>query len=162
MASATPNQPPALGSVAPEFTLQGTSGAQKVGGIMPCLTVLFFFPRANTATCRTEAQDFSALLPGFTAAGAQVLGLSDDPLSALETFRAKAALDMPLLSDPGAIACSAYGVWAEKSMYGKTFMGILRTTFLIDRQGRIADMWRVARVAGHAQGVLDRAKGLGA
>lgn len=116
--------------------------------------VLFFYPRAGTPGCTREAQGFSALAQDFTAAGTAILGVSADPVKAQERFKAKCDLAVPLASDERHGMLEAYGVWGKKSMYGKTFMGVLRTTFLIDPEGRIIRLWRNVKVPGHADEVL--------
>jgi len=116
--------------------------------------VLFFYPRADTPGCTKEAIDFTRLSGAFAASGTAVLGVSADPPRAQEAFRDKHELATPLLSDEAHQMLEAYGVWGEKSMYGKTFHGILRTTVLIGANGRILRIWRHVRVDGHADEVL--------
>jgi len=116
--------------------------------------VLFFYPRADTPGCTREAIDFTRLKDAFTAAGAAVLGISADPLKAQEKFRDKHSLGIPLISDETHEMLEAYGAWGEKSMYGKSFLGILRTTVLIGADGKVARIWRNVRVDGHADEVL--------
>ncbi|MEZ2147209.1 peroxiredoxin [Bradyrhizobium sp. DN5] len=122
--------------------------------------VLFFYPRADTPGCTREAIDFTRLADAFTAAGTAVLGISADPLKAQEKFRDKHKLAMPLISDETHEMLEAYGAWGEKSMYGKSFLGILRTTVLVGGDGRVARIWRNVRVDGHADEVLEAARGL--
>jgi peroxiredoxin Q/BCP len=122
--------------------------------------VLFFYPRADTPGCTREAIDFTRLKDAFTAAGAAVLGISADPLKAQEKFRDKHSLGIPLVSDEAHEMLEAYGAWGEKSMYGKSFLGILRTTVLIDANGKVAKVWRNVRVYGHADQVLEAARSL--
>lgn len=116
--------------------------------------VLFFYPRAGTPGCTIEANDFSRLAPQFERQGAAVLGVSADPQAALQRFRAKNDLKVALASDETLAMLEAYGVWAEKSLYGKTFMGVVRTTVLIDENGRVVRVWRNVKVPGHAEAVL--------
>lgn len=116
--------------------------------------VLFFYPRAGTPGCTIEANDFSRLAPQFERQGAAVLGVSADPQAALQRFRAKNNLKVALASDETLAMLEAYGVWAEKSLYGKTFMGVVRTTVLIDEDGRVMRVWRNVKVPGHAEAVL--------
>jgi peroxiredoxin Q/BCP len=123
--------------------------------------VIFFYPRANTPGCTLEAMDFSRQAKAFAASGTAVLGVSADPLKAQESFRDKHKLAIPLLSDEKLGMLEAYGVWGEKSMYGKTFMGIVRTTVLVDQNGRIARIWSPVKVDGHAADVLAAARQLG-
>jgi len=122
--------------------------------------VLFFYPKADTPGCTKEAIAFSALKPAFTKANTAVVGVSADPVKAQDAFKAKHALAIPLASDETHRMLEAYGVWGEKSMYGKKFMGITRTTFLIDQDGRIAQIWPKVKVEGHAEEVLAAAKDL--
>lgn len=120
--------------------------------------VIFFYPRADTPGCTLEAVAFSRLADAFAAAQTAVLGVSADPVTAQERFRDKHELTVPLLSDETLGMLKAYGVWGEKSMYGKTFMGIVRTTVLIDASGKVAKIWRNVRVDGHADEVLAAAQ----
>jgi peroxiredoxin Q/BCP len=122
--------------------------------------VLFFYPRADTPGCTREAIDFTRLQSAFADAGAAVLGISADSLKAQESFRNKHQLSTPLISDEKHEMLEAYGAWGEKSMYGRTFLGIIRTTVLIDAKGRIAKVWRNVRVDGHADEVLAAASSL--
>ena len=122
--------------------------------------VLFFYPRADTPGCTREAIDFTRLQSAFADAGAAVLGISADSLKAQESFRNKHQLSTPLISDEKHEMLEAYGAWGEKSMYGRTFLGIIRTTVLIDAKGRIAKVWRHVRVDGHADEVLAAASSL--
>lgn len=145
-----------LGAKAPDFTLpRDGGGSVTLSDLRGGPVVLFFYPKANTPGCTTEARDFTALLPEFEAAGATVLGISRDSVKKQENFVAKQGLAMPILSDAEGDVCETYGVWAEKSMYGKTFMGIVRTTVLIDADGSIARVWDRVKVAGHAAEVRD-------
>ena len=116
--------------------------------------VLFFYPRADTPGCTREAIDFTRLESAFADEGAVVLGISADTVKAQESFRAKHQLSVPLISDEQHEMLEAYGAWGEKSMYGRNFMGIIRTTVLIGANGRIAKIWRNVRVDGHADEVL--------
>ncbi len=120
--------------------------------------VLFFYPRADTPGCTKEAIDFTRLRSAFAEAGTAVVGVSGDPPRAQEAFRNKHQLGVPLASDEKHEMLQAYGVWGEKSMYGKTFMGILRTTVLVGGDGRIFRIWRNVRVDGHADEVLAAAQ----
>ena len=123
--------------------------------------VLFFYPRADTPGCTREAIDFTRLKGDFAAAGTAVLGVSADTVKAQESFRNKHELAIPLISDEQHKLLEAYGAWGEKSMYGRSFMGIIRTTVLIGSNGRIARIWRNVRVDGHADEVLAAARELG-
>ena len=147
---------PAIGEIAPDFTLQRDGGDQVTLSVLrggP--VVLFFYPRDDTSGCTTEAKDFTARLSSFQAKGAKVLGISRDSVASHEKFVAKQELGIPLLADEDGAVTEAYGVWVEKSMYGRTYMGIERSTFLIGSDGTIRESWRKVRVKGHAQTVLD-------
>ena len=120
--------------------------------------VLFFYPRADTPGCTREAIDFTRLKSAFAESGTAVLGVSGDTVKAQESFRNKHQLSVPLISDEQHGMLEAYGAWGEKSMYGRNFMGIIRTTVLIGADGRIARIWRNVRVDGHAQEVLEVAR----
>lgn len=122
--------------------------------------VLFFYPRADTPGCTREAIDFTRLADAFAAAGTAVLGISADPLKAQEKFRDKHKLGIPLISDEKHEMLEAYRAWGQKSMYGKSFLGILRTTILVGTDGRVARIWRNVRVDGHADEVLEAARSL--
>ena len=122
--------------------------------------MLFFYPRADTPGCTKEAIEFTRLAGAFAESQTAVLGVSADPLKAQETFRNKHQLAIPLISDENHEMLEAYGAWGEKSMYGRTFQGILRTTVLIGSDGRIARTWRNVKVDGHADEVLAAARAL--
>lgn len=117
--------------------------------------VVFFYPKADTPGCTTEAQDFSALIDGFSARGAVVVGVSRDPVKKLDRFKTRHGLKVILASDETTDVCETWGVWVEKQLYGRKFMGVERSTFLIDPQGVIRRVWRKVSVKGHAQAVLD-------
>jgi peroxiredoxin Q/BCP len=117
--------------------------------------VLFFYPRADTPGCTREAIDFTRLKDAFAESGTAVLGISADTVKAQESFRNKHELSIPLISDEKHEMLEAYGAWGEKSMYGKTFEGVLRTTIAIGADGRVAKIWRNVKVDGHAQTVLE-------
>jgi len=123
-------------------------------------TVVFFYPKADTPGCTNEAKDFSALIGDFEAAGARVIGVSRDPVRALGRFKTKHDLKVILGSDEAGAVTEAFGVWVEKSMYGRTYMGIERSTFLIDAGGTVRRVWRSVKVKGHAQDVLEVARAL--
>lgn len=143
------------GMKAPDFTLPRDGGEMvSLADFAGKPVVLFFYPKASTPGCTTEAVDFTSLLPQFEAAGAVVLGVSKDTVKRQENFSEKQELGMPLLSDAEGTVCEEYGVWAEKKMYGKTFMGIVRTTYLIGADGMIARVWPKVKVNDHAEEVL--------
>lgn len=122
--------------------------------------VVYFYPRDDTPGCTTEARDFSALGEAFDAAGITVIGVSRDTPMQHARFAAKHALTVRLASDESGDACAAFGVWGEKKLYGKTFMGIERATFLFDASGKLAKAWRKVKVPGHADAVLEATKEL--
>ncbi|KIV68253.1 Thiol peroxidase, Bcp-type [Rhizobium sp. UR51a] len=122
--------------------------------------VLYFYPKDDTSGCTAEAIDFSALGGEFEAANTVVIGISPDSVKSHDKFAAKHSLSVMLASDEERKVLEAYGVWKEKSMYGKKYMGVERTTFLVGPDGKIAEIWNKVKVAGHAQAVLDAAKKL--
>lgn len=122
--------------------------------------VLYFYPKADTPGCTTEACGFNEALKEFDGAGLTVIGVSRDTVSKLDKFADKYALDFPLASDEAGHVTEAYGVWVEKKLYGKTHMGIERSTFLVGADGKIARIWRKVKVPGHVEAVLDASKAL--
>jgi peroxiredoxin Q/BCP len=151
----------AAGDRAPAFTLPGESGEDiSLADFKGRKLVLYFYPKADTPGCTREAMDFSQLAKSFAKAGTAVVGVSADPVRALGRFREKHDLKVPLLSDETHAMLEAYGVWGKKSMYGRTFMGVKRTTVLIGPDGRIAKVWQNVKVPGHAEEVLAAAKAL--
>ncbi len=122
--------------------------------------VLYFYPKDDTSGCTREAQDFTALIADFAKAGAAVVGISKDSVKSHAKFIGKYDLKVGLGSDEEGAVCEAFGTWVEKSMYGKKYMGIERSTFLIDANGQIARVWRKVKVPGHAAEVLEAAKAL--
>lgn len=152
---------PTEGSPAPQFRLPRDGGGEvSLADFAGRKLVLYFYPKADTSGCTREAQDFSTLTAEFAAAGADILGVSADPVKKLDAFKAKHHLAIPLASDETHHMLEAYGVWGEKSMYGRTYMGIARSTFLIGPDGRIARIWPKVKVDGHAAEVLAAAKAL--
>jgi thioredoxin-dependent peroxiredoxin len=149
----------AEGAKAPAFRLPRDGGETvSLADFAGQKLVLFFYPRASTPGCTKEAIDFTRLTPAFAENGTAVLGVSADPVKAQETFRNKYQLSVPLVSDEAHGMLESYGVWGEKSMYGKTFLGISRTTVLIGPDGRIVKIWRNVKVDGHADEVLAAAR----
>lgn len=146
---------------APDFTLPAT-GNQNVtlSALRPSCVVLYFYPRDDTTGCTRESIGFSELAEDFSSLGTCVFGISKDSLKKHEKFAAKHDILVPLLSDEHGHTCEDYGVWKEKNMYGKTYMGIERTTFLIDGQGRICRIWPKVKVPGHARDVLEAVRAL--
>jgi len=153
--------PLAEGAMAPPFSLpRDGGGSVSLADYAGKKLVLFFYPRADTPGCTREAIDFTRLNDAFADEGAVVLGISADTVKAQESFRSKHQLSVPLISDEQHEMLEAYGAWGEKSMYGRNFMGIIRTTVLIGADGRIAKIWRNVRVDGHADEVLAAARAL--
>jgi peroxiredoxin Q/BCP len=149
------------GSKAPPFDLPGDDGGTvSLSDFKGRKLVLFFYPRADTPGCTRESIEFSKLRAGFAKAGTDVLGISADPVKAQDAFKKKHKLTVGLLSDEKHKMLEAYGAWGKKSMYGKTFMGIIRSTVLIGPDGKIARIWPKVRVDGHAEEVLAAAKAL--
>lgn len=147
------------GGKAPSFRLPRDGGdTVSLGDYTGKKLVLFFYPRADTPGCTKEAIEFTRLADAFAATGTAVLGVSADSIKAQEAFRDKHQLSIPLVSDEKHEMLDTYGVWGEKSMYGKTFQGILRTTALIGKDGRVIRIWRNVRVDGHADEVLAAAR----
>ena len=146
---------------APDFTLPRDGGdSVTLSALRGSAVVLFFYPRDDTSGCTKESIGFSEALQEFADAGVQVFGISKDSVKSHDKFVAKHELKTPLLSDETDTVCEAYGVWKEKKMYGKTFMGIERSTFLIDAEGKIARVWRKVKVPGHVEEVLEAARAL--
>ena len=146
---------------APDFTLPRDGGdSVTLSALRGSAVVLFFYPRDDTSGCTRESIGFSEALQEFADAGVQVFGISKDSVKSHDKFVAKHELKTPLLSDETDTVCEAYGVWKEKKMYGKTFMGIERSTFLIDAEGKIARVWRKVKVPGHVEEVLEAARAL--
>ncbi|WP_368183747.1 thioredoxin-dependent thiol peroxidase [Aestuariibius sp. HNIBRBA575] len=156
-------QSPALviGANAPEFTLpRDGAGDISLSDLRGQAVVLYFYPKDDTSGCTKQAIAFSERLAEFDALGAVILGVSKDSVTKHNKFRDKHSLKVALLSDEDSTTCEDYGVWVEKKMYGKTFMGIERATFLIAPDGKIAHIWRKVKVAGHEDAVLDQLKAL--
>jgi peroxiredoxin Q/BCP len=146
---------------APDFTLPVTGGGEiTLSAHRGRAVVLFFYPRDDTPGCTKESIGFSERLTEFREAGAEVFGISRDSMDKHDKFAAKHALTVPLLSDTDGAVTEAYGVWVEKNMYGRKSMGIERSTFLIDAEGRIAREWRKVKVPGHVDEVLEAVRAL--
>ncbi|MCI4680135.1 thioredoxin-dependent thiol peroxidase [Rhodoblastus acidophilus] len=149
------------GDAAPDFTLPRDGGDRmSLADFRGKKLVLYFYPKDDTSGCTMEAQDFNRLAGDFAAAGAVVVGASPDPVKQHDKFRDKYELTFPLLADESKEILGAYGVWVEKSMYGRKYMGVERSTFLIGPDGKIAQVWRKVKVPGHAQAVLAAVKSL--
>jgi len=150
-----------LGARAPDFRLaRDGGGTVSLEDFKGRKLVLYFYPRADTPGCTIEAKDFSRLQPAFAKAGIAVVGVSADPVKKQDAFKTRHALTTPLASDETHQMLEAYGVWMEKSMYGKKYMGINRTTVLIGTDGRIARIWPKVKIEGHAEEVLAAAKAI--
>ncbi len=144
------------GQKAPSFSLPSDDGGQvSLDGFRGKKVVLYFYPKDNTSGCTTQACDIRDNLPEFESRGAVVLGVSPDPLSSHEKFRTKFGLNFPLLSDETHEVAEAYGVWKEKSMYGKKYWGIERSTFIIDEEGMVEEVWRRVKAKEHAKKVSE-------
>ncbi|HWT64171.1 MAG TPA: thioredoxin-dependent thiol peroxidase [Ochrobactrum sp.] len=151
---------PQVGDLAPDFTLPSDSDTITLSSLKGKPVVLYFYPKDDTSGCTKEAIAFSQLKPEFDKIGARVIGLSPDSAEKHAKFRKKHELTVDLAADEDRTALEAYGVWVEKSMYGRKYMGVERATFLIDAEGRIAHVWEKVKVAGHAEAVLEAARAL--
>jgi thioredoxin-dependent peroxiredoxin len=150
-----------VGDIAPECSFTAPDGsAKKISDYRGKALIVYFYPKDDTSGCTKEAQEFTALMPDFAAAGAVVLGVSRDSEKSHAKFIAKYELGVELGSDGDGSVTEAFGVWVEKSMYGKKYMGIERSTFLIDAGGKITQVWRKVKVPGHAAAALEATKSL--
>jgi len=150
-----------LGKPVPEFSVAATSGETvSLSGLKGKIVVLYFYPKDNTPGCTTEGEDFTALNADFDKAGAVIYGVSRDSLKSHESFKAKLCMPFELLSDADETLCKLFGVIKMKNMYGKQVLGIERSTFVIDKTGKLAREWRGVKVDGHAREVLDFVKTL--
>ena len=150
-----------IGSEMPDVTVTGDGDKTLRLRDLPLPAVVYFYPRADTPGCTREASDFTALMDEFAAAGTSVLGISRDAPAAHAKFAAKHRLTVPLASDGDGSVCEAMGVWGEKQLYGRSYMGVERATFLFGANGRLARAWRKVRVPGHAAAVLAEARTIG-
>ena len=156
--TSAPLQP---GDIAPSVSLPRDGGdTVSLTDLAGKAVVLYFYPKDDTPGCTKEAQSFTDMVEDFASAGATILGVSKDPVKKHDKFRDKYGLKIALLSDEEGDVCERYGVWVEKSMYGKTYFGIERATFLIGPDGKIAQVWRKVKVPGHAEAVLEAVKAL--
>ena len=152
---------PGIGEKAPAFTLPRDGGdSVSLSDFKGRKLVLYFYPKADTPGCTKEAIAFNGLKRAFAKADTEIVGVSADPVKAQDKFRDKYSLKLALASDESKKMLTAYGVWGEKSMYGRKFMGVRRTTFLIGRDGRVAQVWENVKVPGHAEVVLAAAEAL--
>ncbi len=149
------------GDFAPDFTLPTDSDeALTLSSLRGRPVVLYFYPKDDTSGCTTEACEFRDLVPRFDSSKAVILGVSPDSVASHKKFKAKYELTFPLVADTEKVACQAYGVWKEKSMYGKKYMGVERTTFLIDADGKIARIYTKVKPAGHAAELIEAVNAL--
>ena len=152
---------PEIGDRAPDFTLPTDAGETlKLSKLKGAPVVLFFYPKDDTSGCTAEARAFTELAGEFADAGARVIGISPDGVASHAKFKTKHELDVTLAADEEKKVVESYGVWVQKSMYGRKYMGVERSTFLIDGKGRIAELWRKVKVPGHAQAVLAAVRAL--
>ncbi|HYJ59646.1 MAG TPA: thioredoxin-dependent thiol peroxidase [Methyloceanibacter sp.] len=150
-----------VGDKAPDFTLPADGGGTvSLKALKGKPVVLYFYPKDDTSGCTAEACAFRDALPDFSKVKAQIVGISRDSVASHDKFKKKYGLTFPLASDEDGKVCQAYGVWAEKSMYGRKYMGIERTTFLIDGKGVVRGVWRKVKVPGHADEVIAAARAL--
>jgi peroxiredoxin Q/BCP len=149
-----------VGGNAPQFTLEGTDGTWSLADAKGSTVVIYFYPRDNTSGCTQEGLDFSALHAQFKRAKALIFGISPDSAASHEKFKEKMSFPFELLSDPDQKVCKLYDVIQEKSMYGRRYMGVERSTFLIDGKGVLRHEWRKVKVKGHAEEVLAAVKAL--
>jgi len=149
-----------IGKKAPQFTLEGTGGSWSLSDAAGSAVVIYFYPRDNTPGCTQEGEDFAAAYPLFKKAKALIFGISADSMASHEKFKEKMGFPFELLSDPDKKICKLYDVIQEKSMYGKKFLGIERSTFLIDGKSVLRQEWRKVKVNGHAAAVLAAVKAL--
>ena len=143
------------GAMMPDVTVTGMDGTPVRLRDLPTPAIVYFYPKDDTSGCTREAQDFTALGEDFAAAGTGLMGISKDSPDSHGKFAAKHSLGVTLGSDEDGSACDAFGVWGEKSMYGRTYFGIERATFLFGADGKLAKAWRKVRVPGHAAAVLE-------
>lgn len=149
------------GETAPDFTLPRDGGGEvTLSALRPKTVVLYFYPKDDTSGCTKEALGFTEHKAAFDDAGAVVVGVSKDTAAKHDKFKDKHGLDVILASDADGDVCERYGVWVEKKMYGKTYMGIERATFLIDGDGNVRREWRKVKVPGHVEDVLEAVKSL--
>jgi len=149
------------GDSLPQFSLPTDGdGTLDTAGLLGQKTVLYFYPKDNTSGCTKEAQAFRDSLNEFTGAGVRIVGVSPDKAASHDKFKAKHELNFTLVSDPDKTLAQAFGVWVEKSMYGRKYMGVERSTFLIDASGVLRQAWRKVKVTGHVSKVLEAARNL--
>lgn len=153
--------PLTVADLAPSFRLPATDGTEiSLAALCGKKAVIYFYPKDDTSGCTREGQDFQSLLGAFSAIDTAIVGISADSPASHDRFRTKYGFTFPLASDESKDVLKAYGVWVEKRMYGRTYMGVERTTVLVDRDGRVARIWPKVKVPGHAQEVLAAAQAL--
>ncbi|MDE8345302.1 MAG: thioredoxin-dependent thiol peroxidase [Acidocella sp.] len=151
-----------VGQPAPDFSMPASAGREvSLKGLTGAPFVLYFYPKADTPGCTKQACAFQEALPQLGKIGVTVIGVSKDSVKALDKFAAKYNLHFPLASDTETTTIAAYGAWVEKSMYGKKYMGIERSTVLVDAKGVVAKIWPKVKIEGHASEVLEAVKALG-
>lgn len=149
------------GDTAPDFTMPTDGGGTvTLSGLSGRKVVLYFYPKDDTPGCTKEASGFRDTMPDFSALGAEVIGVSKDTVASHDRFKAKHSLNFRLACDADGKVCEAYGMWVEKSMYGREYMGIERATFLIDGAGVVRRVWRKVKVPGHVEEVLEAIRAL--
>lgn len=149
------------GKKAPDFTLPDDAGGEiRLSKLKGRPVVVYFYPKDDTSGCTQEAKDFSCLADEFAAEGTEIIGISPDSPASHKKFKSKHGLNVRLLADEQKEIASAYGVWVEKSMYGRKYMGVERSTFLIDKSGKLVKSWRKVRIPGHAEEVLAAVRAL--
>ena len=152
-----------VGDKAPDFELPGDDGKPlRLADLKGQAVALYFYPQDDTETCTAEANAFNTFRPEFEAAGARIIGVSPDSVASHQRFKKKYRLGFPLAADESRQAIEAYDVWREKTLFGRTYMGVERSTFLIGPDGRIARIWRKVRMKGHVEAVLEAVKALAA
>ncbi|WP_010272681.1 thioredoxin-dependent thiol peroxidase [Paenibacillus senegalensis] len=146
-----------IGKPVPDFTLPGSNGRDvSLKDFRGKLVILYFYPKNMTPTCTQQACDFRDYSAKIREAGAEIIGISPDPVTSHETFIAKHSLPFLLLADEDKEVCSLYGVWKMKKMYGREYMGVERSTFLIDQNGKLLEEWRKVRIKGHLDKILEK------
>lgn len=151
-----------VGAPAPDFTLPTDgNGSVTLSALRGRNVIVYFYPKDDTSGCTKEACGFGEQLPHFEKVDAAIIGISKDSVASHDKFKAKYSLPFTLASDADSDVCERYGVWVEKNMYGRKYMGIERATFLIDKQGIVRQIWSKVKVPGHVEAVLEAARGLG-
>lgn len=151
---------PEIGQPAPDFSLPTAGGGTvSLSSLKGKKVIVYFYPKADTPGCTKESCGFNDSLPDFGEVGAEIIGISKDPVAKLDKFAGKYGLSFTLASDADSDTVERYGAWVEKNMYGRKYMGIDRSTFLVNEDGKLAAIWRKVKVPGHVEAVLEAAKG---